>query len=82
MLAAGRDPREVVEFLAATLTNRLMHAPSHHLREAAEHGDDEIVRAVQSLFGSESVGHESLGSNDTATGQEFAPPTDAAANER
>jgi glutamyl-tRNA reductase len=51
MLAAGRDTKEVLEFLAATLTNRLMHAPSQRLREAAERGDVEIIRAAQTLFG-------------------------------
>lgn len=82
MLAAGRDPREVIEFLATTLTNRLMHAPSHRLRQAAEHGDDEIVRAVQSMFGGEDVDLEPLGSNDKEPTQDFSPPVDAAANER
>ena len=43
MLAAGRDPREVIEFLAATLTNRLLHGPSQRLREAAERGDAELI---------------------------------------
>ena len=51
MLAAGRDPAEVVEFLATTLTNRLMHLPSHQLRQAAERDDAELLRAVQLLFG-------------------------------
>jgi glutamyl-tRNA reductase len=50
MLAAGRDPQEVVDFLATTLTNRLMHMPSQRLREAAERGEEEIVRAVRSLY--------------------------------
>ena len=50
MLAAGRDPRDVVEFLASTLTNRLTHLPSHRLREAAERGDAELIRAAQQLF--------------------------------
>lgn len=53
MLAAGRDPREVVDFLAATLTNRLMHAPSQRLREAAERGDAELIEAARALFGAE-----------------------------
>lgn len=82
MLAAGRDPREVVEFLAATLTNRLMHAPSHQLRQAAEHGDDELVRAVQSLFGGEGAELEPLDATESEPSQDFAPSTDAAANER
>jgi glutamyl-tRNA reductase len=50
MLATGRDPAEVVEFLAVTLTNRLMHSPSQRLREAAERGEAEIIHAAQELF--------------------------------
>jgi glutamyl-tRNA reductase len=50
MLAAGRDPREVVEFLATTLTNRLLHGPSQRLREAAERGDAELLDAARALF--------------------------------
>ena len=34
MLAGGQSPQEVLEFLANTLTNRLLHAPSRRLREA------------------------------------------------
>jgi glutamyl-tRNA reductase len=78
MLAAGRDPAEVMEFLGATLTNRLMHAPSHRLRQAAEFGDADIVRAVQSLFGSESLDK----ARTDASQEALDPPTNAAANER
>jgi glutamyl-tRNA reductase len=53
MLAAGRDSKDVLEFLATTLTNRLMHAPSQRLREAAERGDVEVIRAAQALFGAD-----------------------------
>lgn len=72
MLAAGKDPNEVVEFLATTLTNRLMHAPSQRLREAAERGDEELVRAFEAVFAAERA------SSDTDS---IAPPS-AAANER
>jgi glutamyl-tRNA reductase len=50
MLAAGRDPREVVDFLATTLTNRLLHGPSQRLREAAERGEAELLEAARALF--------------------------------
>lgn len=50
MLNAGRDPHEVVEFLATTLTNRLLHTPSHRLRQAAESGDADLLRAAQILY--------------------------------
>ena len=50
MLAAGRDPDVVLEFLANTLTNRLMHAPSQRLRDAAERGDAPLLEAARLLF--------------------------------
>ncbi len=50
MLGAGREPQEVMEFLATTLTNRLMHAPSQRLREAAERGDGGLIQAAKALF--------------------------------
>ena len=53
MLAAGRQPQEVIEFLATTLTNRLMHAPSQRLREAAERGEAELIQAAKALFATE-----------------------------
>ena len=53
MLASGRDTKDVLEFLAATLTNRLMHGPSQRLREAAERGDADLIRAAQQLFGAD-----------------------------
>ena len=50
MLAAGRSPDEVLEFLSNTLMNRLIHAPSQRLRDAAETGDDEVVRAIADIY--------------------------------
>jgi glutamyl-tRNA reductase len=50
MLAAGRAPDEVLEFLAATLTNRLLHGPSTVLRQAAESGDAGLAAAAARLF--------------------------------
>jgi glutamyl-tRNA reductase len=50
LLAAGHPPGEVIEQLAATLTNRLLHAPSAALREAAESGDAALAEAAARLF--------------------------------
>jgi glutamyl-tRNA reductase len=50
MLAAGKNPREVLEFLSTTLTNRLLHLPSQRMREAAERGDAELMRTLQAVF--------------------------------
>ena len=49
-LAAGTDPGEVLNFLAHTLTNRLLHAPTVALREAALTGNAELARAADKLF--------------------------------
>jgi glutamyl-tRNA reductase len=54
MLESGRDPREVIDFLSTTLTNRLMHGPSQRLRDAAEHGDAEAFRALTAVFAPDS----------------------------
>jgi glutamyl-tRNA reductase len=50
MLSAGRNPQDVIEFLANTLTNRLMHTPSQRLREAAERGDADLIESAKRLF--------------------------------
>jgi len=49
-LASGQDPAEVLNFLAHTLTNRLLHAPTIALREAALTGNAELARAAERLF--------------------------------
>jgi glutamyl-tRNA reductase len=50
LLAAGHDPAAVLQRLAHGLTNRLLHAPTAALREAALNGDVDIVRAAERLF--------------------------------
>ncbi len=50
LLASGQEPATVLEFLATTLTNRLLHAPSVALREAATQGDDALAAAAARLF--------------------------------
>ena len=49
-LAAGDDPQAVLDFLAHTLTNKLLHAPTIALREAAISGNAELARAADKLF--------------------------------
>lgn len=49
-LANGRDAEAVLDFLAHTLTNRLLHPPTAALREAALSGDAELARAADKLF--------------------------------
>ena len=49
-LASGRDPREVVEYLAHTLTNKLIHQPSIHLRQAGIDGRTDLLNAARELL--------------------------------
>ncbi|MFC5569964.1 glutamyl-tRNA reductase [Lysobacter yangpyeongensis] len=49
-LAAGGDPQTVLDFLAHALTNKLLHAPTVALREAAISGNAELARAADKLF--------------------------------
>jgi glutamyl-tRNA reductase len=58
MLARGKSPEEALAFLANTLTNKLLHAPSANLRAAALRGDEELLRAAQRLFDAESGASE------------------------
>jgi glutamyl-tRNA reductase len=50
LLAQGRSPQQAMEFLAHTLTNKLLHAPSANLRAAALRGDHELLHAATRLF--------------------------------
>lgn len=50
LLARGKSPEEALTYLANTLTNKLLHAPSANLRSAALRGDDELLRAAERLF--------------------------------
>jgi glutamyl-tRNA reductase len=58
-LASGEDPHVVLDLLAHTLTNRLLHAPTIALREAALVGDGELGRAAEKLFPEEPAAGES-----------------------
>jgi glutamyl-tRNA reductase len=51
MLAHGKGADEALAFLAHTLTNKLLHQPSAHLREAALSGDAELLRIAGQLYG-------------------------------
>lgn len=52
-LQRGQDPSDVLERLAHQLTNRLLHAPSTALRQAALTGDAELLRAAERLYDSD-----------------------------
>lgn len=50
LLGKGREPGEVLEYLADTLTNKLLHAPSASLHAAALAGDRELLRSAERLY--------------------------------
>ncbi len=50
MLENGKSADEALTFLAHTLTNKLLHAPSSQLREASSNGDTRILDAANALF--------------------------------
>ena len=50
-LESGEPADEVIEFVARTLTNKLLHAPSTGIREAGAKDRGDIVEAARLLFG-------------------------------
>jgi glutamyl-tRNA reductase len=49
MLSGGKPATEVLEFLANTLTNRLLHTPTQALRQASEAADPALAQALTRL---------------------------------
>jgi len=49
-LAAGQRAEEVLDYLAYTLTNKFLHQPSTHLRQASQDDRDDILDIAQHLF--------------------------------
>jgi glutamyl-tRNA reductase len=50
LLSAGKSTDEVLEYLANTLTNRLLHTPTQALRQAAELADADLAQAITRLL--------------------------------
>ncbi len=50
LLSAGKSADDVLEYLANTLTNRLLHAPTQALRQASESADSAVAEAVTRLL--------------------------------
>ena len=57
-LQAGQEPAEVLQQMAATLTNKILHMPSKRLREAAEDRDYEVLKAADRIFRSAEADEE------------------------
>lgn len=54
-LAAGSDPQMVLEALSRTLTNKLLHSPTHALNHATSEEREQIARLINQLY---SLHHE------------------------
>ncbi len=54
LLAQGKTAQQALDYLAHTLTNKLLHTPSATLRQAALQGDRELLHAAARLFDSAS----------------------------
>ena len=50
MLLSGKSSDEVIEYLANTLTNRLMHTPTQALRQASESTDPALAQILTRLL--------------------------------
>ena len=57
-LQGGETPDEVIEYVARTLTNKFLHAPSTGIREAGENDRQDIVEAARVLFGVDEGGED------------------------
>jgi glutamyl-tRNA reductase len=57
-LSNGQDPKIVLELLAHQLTNKLLHAPSTALRQAALRGDAELLRAAEKLYSNDNQNND------------------------
>ena len=56
-LASGKSPEQAMQFLANTLTNKLLHAPTSAIRAAGAEGREDVLDAAVSLFGISDTTH-------------------------
>jgi glutamyl-tRNA reductase len=49
-LEQGTDPEQVLNELARTLTNKLLHEPSRQLRQSGSDADNNLIEAARNLF--------------------------------
>ncbi|MBI3188229.1 MAG: glutamyl-tRNA reductase [Gammaproteobacteria bacterium] len=50
MLAQGKSAEEALDFLAHTLTNKLLHHPMVHLRQAGQDNNPDRIELIRDLF--------------------------------
>lgn len=49
-LKNGKDPEEILRYLAHTLTNKILHTPSTQIRQAGFQGQQSLLRAADTLL--------------------------------
>jgi glutamyl-tRNA reductase len=49
-LETGGNPEQVLQQLARNLTNKLIHSPTTHLKEASASGQTQVVQLAHALF--------------------------------
>jgi glutamyl-tRNA reductase len=49
-LQNGKDPEEVLQYLAHTLTNKILHTPSAQIRQAGFQGQQSLLKAADTLL--------------------------------
>ncbi len=49
-LRAGQDPEMILNQLAHSLSNKIMHKPTARMRQAAENGNDSLLEAARTLL--------------------------------
>ncbi|MEX0941184.1 MAG: glutamyl-tRNA reductase [Pseudomonadales bacterium] len=54
-LAKGEDPEEVLVSLANQLTNKIIHMPSVQIKQASVLGKDDLIEAINHLFGIDDI---------------------------
>ena len=65
-LAAGHPPEEVIRYLANTLTNKLLHAPTVQIRHAGAGARHDLVTAARTLYDLEKRSTDPAGLADPA----------------
>ncbi len=57
-LHSGKDPEEVLRYLAHTLTNKILHTPSTQIRQAGYQGQQSLLKAADALFKTKEIGNK------------------------
>ncbi len=57
-LKNGKDPEEILRYLAHTLTNKILHTPSTQIRQAGFQGQQSLLKAADTLLKMKAINHK------------------------